>query len=191
MASLIPWRRNRGRSTDLTHRGAHPLDVWRQSFDTLFDRFFGGMLAPFEEDFESTRFWDLDVDERDNEVRVRADLPGFDENEIDVQVNDNFLTIRAEKRETGDGEQSYRSYRRTVMLPSGINAEQAQANYRNGVLELHLPKREEARGRRIPISQSTGTQAIGQTTGGTPGATGTHAQSAQEPTETGKRGKSK
>src|SRR5205814_1277640 len=139
-ADMLPslWRRGGGLST----QRMQPLEQFRRDFDALFDRVFGG-LAPFEQEFEPTRLWDFDVNEGDKEVVVRAELPGFNEKEVDVQLNDNMLTVKAEKQEKKDGEERYGSYRRTVTLPSGIDADKATANYRNGVLEMHLPRKEQ------------------------------------------------
>jgi len=155
--ALIPWRnRNRG----LAQRGEreHPLETFRREMDDLFDRFGGGWLAPSEE-YGPQRLWDFGVTEEDKEVIVRAELPGFEENELDVRLDGNVLTVRAEKQQ-GDGRQSYRSYYESVTLPPGIDADKAQASYRNGVLELHIPRAEGARPKRIPVQARQ--SALGQ-----------------------------
>jgi HSP20 family protein len=159
MASLIPWGRGRGRRGDLMRGRTHPLSQLQDQFDALWDRYFGGWPMPAEEEFGSERFWDLDMEEGDNEVIVRAEVPGFEPNDLDVQVNNDVLTIKAEKKqETKEGEggerqreQRYAMYRRTVTLPPGTNPDKAEANYRSGVLELHIPRSKEAQGKRIPI----------------------------------------
>jgi HSP20 family protein len=69
----------------------------RRNFDELFGSMWGGFPLSsgwFDRDFESMRVWDFDVKENDKEISVRAEVPGFDENELDVQLNDNVLTIR-------------------------------------------------------------------------------------------------
>jgi HSP20 family protein len=145
MTQLIPWR---GRT------GWAPMERVRHNFERLFDRFFGGAVTPYEEDLEEMRVWDLDVDDADKEVIVRAEIPGFEGDEVDVSLRDNVLCIKAEKREKKDGEQRYRSFCRNVTLPAGLNADQAQANYRNGVLELHLPKSPQAGAKRIAVQSA-------------------------------------
>jgi len=159
MASLIPWGRGRSGRGELTSRRTHPLAQLQDEFDALWDRFFARGPVPSEEEFASERFWDLDMEEGDNEVIVRAEIPGFDPNELDIQVNNNILTIKAEKKQqskeregtAGWHERRYAMYRRSMTLPPGTNPDKAEANYRNGVLELHIPRAAEARGRRIPI----------------------------------------
>ena len=140
----------------LAARREHPLERLHRDFDTLFDRMMGGWLAPAEQDFGSVRMWDFDVQENDKEIVVRAEVPGFEPNEIDVQLNQDTLTIKAEKEKKGDGEQEYRSFFRMVTLPAGIDAEKVQAAYRNGVLELHIPRAEGAQPKRINIQGEQG-----------------------------------
>jgi HSP20 family protein len=123
---------------------------------TLFDRLWRGWLGQFEQEFEPVRLWDFDVQENDQEIVVRAEMPGFEENELDVQLSNNVLTIKAETETKGDRQEEYRSFYRSVTLPSGVNAEKVQATYRNGVLELHVPRTEEARPRRIQIQAERG-----------------------------------
>jgi HSP20 family protein len=127
-----------------------------RDFDTLFDRLMGGWLAPFDEDLRSMRVWDFDVAENDQEVRVRVEIPGFEENELDVQLSNDRLTIKAEKEVKCEGREEYRSFYRTVTLPSGINTEEAQATYRNGVLELHIPREKGAAPKHIKIQGHPG-----------------------------------
>lgn len=152
MADQLPTRRTQGNRGNLTtHRGS-PFNVLRNQFDELFDRFFGNMpIAPFDEDFGSLRMWDFDVSENDKQITVRAELPGFEPDDLQVEINNNVLTIEAKKRTEDRGEVSYRDFRRTVTLPQGVDPQNVQANYRHGVLELHIPRSESARGRRIPI----------------------------------------
>src|SRR5262249_55346878 len=151
MAGLIPSKRNRHDRGNLARRDAFPLDRLRDQFDTVFDRFFGNMTPMW--DREEMRLWDFSMDNRDKEIVVRAELPGFEPNDLDVQVQGDMLTIRAEHREQSDQEQSFNSFQRSITLPSGVQTEGAQASYRNGVLELHLPKAQEQVGKRIPIGE--------------------------------------
>jgi HSP20 family protein len=131
-------------------RREHPLARGRD-VETLFDRLLGGWLAPFDQDVGSMRLWGFEVTENGDEVVVRAELPGFEENELDVQINKDVLTIKAEKEEKGDGAEEYQAFYRTVTLPPGLDPEKARATYRNGVLELHIPRAEGAQPKQIKI----------------------------------------
>lgn len=160
MADLVP-RKSRSRGGSLSPRSSHPMGRLRDELSALFDDFLSGWHVPWQGvDFE--RNWNFDVEDRDDEVFVRAELPGFDANDLDVQLRDDVLTVQAakteeEKPEQGGYRRESRSFFRQVVLPHGIDAGKAQANYRNGVLELHLPRSEEARAKRIAV-QSGGEQ---------------------------------
>jgi len=132
----------------------NPMQRMQRHFDNLFNRLWTGSLMPFEDDMATMRTWDFDLREKDNEIMVRAELPGFEENEIDVQLNDNVLTIRAEKEQKGDSEEQYVNFYRSVTLPAGMTTVGAQATYRNGVLELHLPRSQASQAKRIQIQKS-------------------------------------
>jgi len=169
----------------LATRRENPLQQLQRDFDTLFGRMMGGWLSPFDQDFEPMRMWDFDVTEDDKEITVRAEIPGFNENELDVQLSNNVLTIKAEKEEKGDGREERRSFYRRVVLPQGINTEKVQASYQNGVLELHIPRAEEAQPKRIKVQgqQAASSQPAQQ------GAAGQQASSGQPAAQTGNGGR--
>lgn len=101
----------------------------------------------------------LDVIENDDAYVVRASLPGFKAEEINIQVKDDVLTLKAEhaeEREEGDDsyllrERSYGSFRRSIRLPAGVSADEAIAEVADGILTLTLPKREEIKPKQIEI----------------------------------------
>jgi HSP20 family protein len=159
----VPARRTGQGGSLATQRGNQPFDTFRRQFDSLFDRMWGAMLAPFTHEAGSMRIWDFGVTHNDNEIVVRAEMPGFEENEINVQLNGDVLTISAEKQDQGNGHEEYRSFFRSITVPSGIDPEQIQASYRNGVLELHIPRPQGSRPKRIQIQgqqAGTGQQSI-------------------------------
>ena len=98
---------------------------------------------------------------RGDNIVVRADLPGVDKDDVDVNVENGVLTISGERsvenEDTSDGwyrtERSYGSFYRALPLPEGVNADACDATFKDGVLEVTLPAPEEekTRGRRIPI----------------------------------------
>src|SRR5439155_17130755 len=112
---------------------------------------------PMAGEWGREQFWDVDMEEKDKEIIVRAEAPGFDAKEFEVQASGNTLTIRAEhkegaeKKEGETGAWGFRRFERSLTLPSGVSADKAEAHYRNGVLELHLPRTEEARAHRIEV----------------------------------------
>jgi HSP20 family protein len=126
-------------------------DPRQRDLGSIVGRLMGGFFAPYERGASAPRFWDLDVSGNEQEIVVRAEVPGFDEKEIDVRIDRDMLTIRAEQEKKGDGREEYRTYFETVALPPGTNPDGARATYHNGVLELHVPRAEEARAKRVMI----------------------------------------
>ena len=101
----------------------------------------------------------VDIFEKDDALVLRAELPGIDNGDLDVRVEDGTLTLEGErKRETAsdDGnvyrrERSYGRFVRSFKLPSTVDASQIAASYKDGVLEVRLPKVETAKPRKIEI----------------------------------------
>jgi HSP20 family molecular chaperone IbpA len=79
--------------------------------------------------------------ENDQEIVVRTELPGFEDDEVETQFREGRLIIKGEKHETpSNDDQFHLSYRRVVPLPANIPLDEAKASYREGVLEIHIPK---------------------------------------------------
>ena len=116
----------------------------------------------------------MNVSETDKEIRITAELPGVTEQDIEVSLDDDVLTIRGEKKfERKDDkenfhfvERSYGTFQRSLRLPYAVDSEQVQASFENGVLTLTVPKTgRQERSRRIQVQ---GRGATGQgATGGT------------------------
>jgi HSP20 family protein len=109
----------------------------------------------------------VDIYETPNELVVKADLPDVNEKDIDVRVENNLLTIHGERKfeksVTEENflrvERAYGSFSRSFSLPNTLNAEAIAAEYKNGVLTITLPKREETKPRQVKVnvtSASTG-----------------------------------
>src|ERR1700694_3759119 len=106
----------------------------------------------------------VDIYETETELVVKADLPDLQEKDIDVRVENNTLTIRGERKfekEVNEDnylrvERAYGSFMRSFSLPNTVNSEGIRAEYRNGVLTLHMAKREESKPKQIKISVSAG-----------------------------------
>jgi HSP20 family protein len=144
-----------------------------EEMDRLFEDFFGGSLIPRWTEFGSLsefreRMWSpqIEVFERDNQLVVRADLPGLTKDDVHVEITDDSLIIQGERKQEHEerregfyrSERSYGRFYREIPLPEGVNAENATATFRNGVLEitLQVPERQ-PRGRRIEIKEATET----------------------------------
>jgi HSP20 family protein len=112
----------------------------------------------------------VDVFSRHGDLVVRAELPGIDpERDIDISVQDNVLSLRGERRHeersNGDNfyrvETSYGSFQRHIPLPEGVSADDIQASYKDGILEVVVPKAAELSApKKIPISVGSGRKAL-------------------------------
>jgi HSP20 family protein len=142
----------RERSGEVGTLRQHPADEFRREFDVLFNRMFGGWSIPFDQDFGGARHLAFDVDEKDNEIVVRAEVPGFEPNELDIQLDDGVLTVKAEKQQKDAQGERYQSYRRAVTLPRGVDADRVKASYANGVLEMHMPRTDQGKAKRIAVT---------------------------------------
>jgi HSP20 family protein len=98
----------------------------------------------------------VDVDETEEEYRLKVDLPGVRAGDVNVEVNENVLSISGTRvaQETGHAqfvERPYGSFVRTLTLPQGIDSDSIEADYENGVLELRIPKPAEQKPKKITI----------------------------------------
>ena len=104
----------------------------------------------------------VDIYETEQALVVKADLPDVEEKDIDVRVENNTLTIRGERKFEKDVkednylrvERTYGSFLRSFSLPETVNSEGITADYKNGVLTVQMPKREETKPRQIKVSVS-------------------------------------
>jgi HSP20 family protein len=99
--------------------------------------------------------WDLDVEDREDKIVVRAEAPGFEPDDFDLQVRDNQLMLCAcqsgESEVDGGRQWHQQELYRSIPLPAGIDAEHVDAQYRNGILTVTLPKTEKTKSRRINV----------------------------------------
>jgi HSP20 family protein len=157
MFSLIPWKNGRGAIGSVSAEPVErQLTRLRDEFDSLVSRVWDELPSPADDWFG--RGWGLDVDENDQEYLVRTEAPGFDAGDFDVQVRGDQLVIRAEHKEERKEEAGsavhHGTFYRSLPLPLGVEPDKIEARYRNGILELHVPKGEQSRGKRIAVKPS-------------------------------------
>ena len=160
MRDLIPWGRSRAPARHgEPHYELSPFFTLRREMDRVFDDAIRGFgLLGFEGD--GVGWPHVELVERDKDVRITAELPGLEEEDIELQVEDNVLTLKGEKRHEHDdetrrySERYYGRFERRLALPTEVDDERAEATFRNGVLSVTLPKTARARQhvKRIPIS---------------------------------------
>jgi len=142
---LTPWR-------------PFEFDRIRREMDRLWDSFLEGRPMRRAED---GREWlpSIDVSETKNELVIKAELPGLDPKDIDISMNNGYLTIKGEKKHEKEEkdenyhliERSYGSFTRSVRLPREVQNDKITASFKNGVLRITLPKSEEAKKKEIKI----------------------------------------
>jgi len=141
MFALMPWRR-----TELLPRIENLFEWVPEEFERLWNRF------PMMERVEPMYRWGTTMEEGEKEIVVRSEVPGFAPAEVKVELLGNRLTIEAEHTVAeGEEKREHAHFRRVVTLPAGIAAEGLEAVYRNGVLEIHVPRTPEATPRRIEV----------------------------------------
>ena len=133
----------------------------REAMDRMFEN---AWLSPESNGDRIQRRFGVPVDiiERDGEIEVRATVPGYEPDDIDITVQADILTLRGEtqtdEEKEGDRyrlrERRYGSFERTLRLPTSVNADQAKAEYKNGELVLTLPKTPESASKRIAVKQA-------------------------------------
>ena len=141
-----------------------PFDALRNQIDRLFHDFQTGFLqAPsYRSLLDIEPFWRrdlgfsvtpaIDIVEKEKAFEVTAELPGLDAKNVDIQLSDNVLTIKGEKQEEKEektkdryvSERRYGSFRRSLQVPGSVDADKIEANFKNGVLTVTMPKSPEA-----------------------------------------------
>jgi HSP20 family protein len=153
---------------------------------TTYNRLAGDPLAMFDQLFGNAgtprsaaslmRAPETDVVETEREIRVQVEMPGLKRDNIEVDVENNVLTVRGEKREERTegqegryhlAERRWGTFARSFVLPRDVDADHIQASFEDGVLTVRIPKSEKARRRKIDVGGTAEAQQVG---------TGAHGQ---------------
>ncbi|MBO8130695.1 MAG: Hsp20/alpha crystallin family protein [Candidatus Marinimicrobia bacterium] len=133
------------------------LDLYNE-VNRIFDTFFSGIEE--EEDTLVTNFYPaVDIEEREKDYYVTVELPGVKKDDVKITIKDNMLTIsgekKSEKKEKGKdyhrSERVYGKFQRTFRLPDMVETENVQAEYKDGILHITIPKKKEAMAKEIEI----------------------------------------
>ncbi|WP_218082261.1 Hsp20/alpha crystallin family protein [Anthocerotibacter panamensis] len=160
--TMIPWR------------PAREIERWeplrefqglRREMERLWDRFSRfDQILPFEDrGFTELSTWPtVELDETEDAVQLRVEIPGLEAKDLDIQVAEDSVSIRGERRSERRAEEFgmmrsefyYGRFERIIPLPVAVKSDQARAEYKNGILEINLPKTEEQRRKaiKVPIS---------------------------------------
>ena len=130
-----------------------------KTFNRMFEPFFVRFTDANEELVSGNFVPPVDVAETQEKILVRAELPGMKQEEIEIEFENGLLTIRGERKLDKDAagvtwhrvERTYGNFTRTFTLPRTVDAEKIAATYRDGILEIEVPKKEEAKPKQIRI----------------------------------------
>jgi HSP20 family protein len=153
--SLAPWR------------SFSDISRWERDMERTFDELFERRLSPFR----GSRWWPMstkggfsvpavDLYEDKNELVAKVDLPGLEKDDIEVNITDQALTVKGERKKEEEikeddyyrSERSYGSFSRTVDLPKDLAVDKARASFKNGLLEVRIPRTEDAKKKETKIS---------------------------------------
>jgi HSP20 family protein len=150
--AVTPWRP----FTDLTR--------WETEMDRMMEDFFGRNRRPWWPSLWSRgRLAELmspvDIYEEKEDIVVKAELPGMTKDDIEVDISDSHLTLKGEKKKEEKIEEedyfacerAYGAFHRSVELPRDVQADKVKASFKNGILEIRLPKTEEAKTKQIKV----------------------------------------
>jgi HSP20 family protein len=154
LKSMIPI----GRDKQVARRERSPFGSLQREIDRVFDDFAFG-LTPFGTLGTPDLVPSMDVTETDKEIEIMAELPGLEDKDVQVNVADNVLTIRGDKkveRQEKDKdyrlvERSYGSFSRTLELPAGVDPDAIKATIAKGVLKVTVPKPAPAQVKKVDI----------------------------------------
>jgi len=143
----------------------------QDEMNQLFTRAFGRERPGQQGEAVQQRLWApaLDISERKDAYVVTVEVPGVKPEELDITLEDGLLTIQGERRFTQESsdqqfhrvERRYGSFRRSITLPSQVRADRIEASFDNGVLEVVVPKAEEAKPKKITVRPgATGRQQV-------------------------------
>lgn len=166
ITDLLPWRRENERELAVRRR-EDPFLTLQEEMNRLFDDF---MTDPFRTSLLGRQEWNagvfaprVDVSETDKEVVVNVDLPGMDENDIQVSFDRGMLLIRGEKHGEKEEkerrfhriERTFGSFSRVIAMPCEVDEDKITATFQKGELKVVLPKSEQAEvsGKRIVVNK--------------------------------------
>lgn len=151
--AVAPWRPFAG------------LGRWERDMDRMMEDFFGRRMRPWwperlfrPEEMEMT-LPSVDLFEDKDDVVVKAELPGIEKDNIEVNVTDHILTIKGEKKKEEEikeenyyrAERSYGTFVRSLELPKDVQSDKVKASFKDGILEVRMPKTEEAKAKEIKV----------------------------------------
>lgn len=147
---------------DLIHFTRHSRNPF--SFMEEFQREMNEILSPYRESFGNelvdgrisrrTRFPNVDFKDREGHFLLSLDVPGVSKEDIQIEIKNNQLLFNAEHSSEDGESHEYRHYQQVINLPQGVDQKNVQAHYENGILNIALPKTEQATTKKIEVTEN-------------------------------------
>ena len=159
---LVPFKNRR---REAARAGAlSPFERMHEEMDRIFDDFLPQIGSGREFDRRVGLLASVDLSETDDALEVTVDLPGMEEQDIDITLRDGALAIRGERKHESEekkknyyrSERAYGSFTRTIPLPCEVDEDGVQAKFKKGVLTVHMPKSQEAKDHERKIAIQAG-----------------------------------
>jgi HSP20 family protein len=156
MWNMIPWNRSDSGGLMAAEPFEREFSRIRNEFDSLFRRMIGNGFG--FDDHDRRLGFGVDTEETGTHFLVRVPAPGFEGGDFDVHVRGNQLVISGERKSSEKDKEGSRQFfgkiQQTMSLPQGVKAEEVEANYRNGLLEVKIPKGKEEQVKKIAVKSS-------------------------------------
>ncbi len=153
--SLIPWGKNRNLEVNRYSEGASPFLTLHREMNRMFDDFLNDMGTPAR---MSSAWPHIELSETEDKLKVIAELPGLEERDVKITLQDGVLTLKGHKKIEENGriynERWEGAFERTIPVGQDVDPDKVRASFKNGVLTIQLPKKPEAQRqqKRIPIN---------------------------------------
>lgn len=158
LADLVPWTRSRSVANQRSAAEGDPLAMFHREMNRMFDDFARGFAGLSPIGFGTGGTWpQVEVSETKDEVKVVAELPGMEQNDVEASLHDGMLTLRGEKKSETNGalysERWHGHFQRSIQVGPDVDPDKVSASFNNGVLTVTLGKRPESESavKRIPI----------------------------------------
>jgi HSP20 family protein len=165
MSTETRLQKGEDRKLQTSHRNEDAFSRWEHSMERIFDQLWH---RPFLTPWLPERWWTsrplahlslVDLYEEKDQVVVKAEVPGLSKDELEVNLTDSTLTIRGEKKTQEDvrdedyqyRERSHGAFSRSIELPAQVKTDQVTASFKDGILEVRLPKTEDAKRKNVNV----------------------------------------
>jgi HSP20 family protein len=157
MANLIPGKKRQSTGDPAVERDWQPMARLRNDVESMMGRYLSQWQKLSEEFLSLGRGWAMEVRDEEDSMVVRAEAPGFEPEDFDLQIRGNQLVVTAERKEA-EHEKGLTTHRggrfeRAIPLPGQLDVNKVRAHYHSGILEIRIPKEKDAQRKKITVKR--------------------------------------